>query len=88
MQFFIRQEIEYFFLWLILTLCKHEIARICRNDAAPEGITNDESATEEAKGYLTFSAFMNNCIGKTIVYAIMVLKYKVIVCIFEITFKF
>jgi hypothetical protein len=27
----------------------------CRNDAAPEEITNDESATEETKGYLIFS---------------------------------
>jgi hypothetical protein len=66
MQFFITKEREYF------PICKHEIARICRNDAAPEEITNDESATEEAKGYLTFSACMKNCIGKLFV---MILQF-------------
>jgi hypothetical protein len=48
----------------------------CRNDAAPEEITNDEIATEETKGYLTFFAcYMNNFIEKTMVYAIMVLQF-------------
>ncbi len=98
-QCFITKEREYF-LWVTWLPCKHEIARICRNDAAPEEeTTTDKSATEETKGYLTFSAcYVNKCIGKTIVYAIMVLKFfdalfskskeKVIVFTFEITFKF